>query len=74
MRDVLLYAIKLYRATSVIRRPCCRFYPSCSAYMAGCIERHGVFKGVVLGVLRLLRCHPLCRGGIDDVPERLHWT
>ena len=51
-------------------RPRCRFYPSCSSYMYTAVERFGPVKGVWLGVKRLMRCQPLCRGGYDPVPER----
>jgi len=46
----------------------CRFYPSCSEYMYTAVERYGVLKGVWMGLWRLLRCHPLCKGGYDPVP------
>lgn len=48
----------------------CRFHPTCSVYMREAIERHGVLRGTLLGAFRLLRCQPLCEGGIDPVPER----
>jgi hypothetical protein len=38
--------------------------------MAGCLEKHGVLKGTLLAVWRLLRCHPLHPGGVDDIPEK----
>jgi uncharacterized protein len=31
------------------------------------VEKHGVWRGIVLGIGRLLRCHPLCAGGFDPV-------
>ena len=67
----LLYA---YRYTiSPILPPTCRFHPSCSAYTLQAVQTHGVGKGVLLGVWRLLRCNPWNLGGLDPVPPRGAW-
>ena len=31
--------------------------------------KHGALKGGWLATKRLARCHPLCEGGLDQVPD-----
>lgn len=50
--------------------PCCRFTPTCSQYAIEAITTHGALKGSILSLKRILRCHPLCKGGYDPVPEK----
>jgi len=48
----------------------CRFDPSCSEYTRVALQRHGFFRGGLLGLRRILRCHPWQPGGCDPVPPR----
>jgi hypothetical protein len=48
----------------------CRFQPTCSEYAALAIAEHGVLRGGFMALGRLLRCHPLYRGGFDPVPPK----
>ena len=66
---VFIAVLRVYKlVVSPLLPPSCRFYPSCSDYMAQAIAAHGPLWGVWLGVRRLLRCHPWHPGGVDMVP------
>ena len=55
---------------SPLKKPCCKYYPTCSSYGLEAIERFGALKGGLLAVWRILRCNPFSRGGYDPVPEK----
>ena len=70
MRKIFILPIKFYKKfISPLLPPACRFYPTCSQYAIQAIERFGVVRGSLLAAFRILRCNPLCKGGIDYVPE-----
>lgn len=69
MRSLLLALIWFYqKLVSPLLPQACRFHPTCSEYAKEALLRHGVLKGVLLTLWRLLRCQPYCRGGFDPVP------
>ena len=39
-------------------------------YMIEALQTHGAARGLYLGVMRLLRCHPFGKSGYDPVPPR----
>jgi hypothetical protein len=45
----------------------CRFTPTCSEYTYQAIERYGVRKGTLIGLRRIIRCHPWSRGGYEPL-------
>jgi hypothetical protein len=49
----------------------CRFQPTCSEYAAIAVSEYGIVRGGWMSLRRLLRCHPLHRGGFDPVPANV---
>lgn len=75
IRAAVLRAIRFYqRRISPHLGHHCRFVPTCSQYAVEAIETHGLLKGGLLSVWRILRCNPLGRFGFDPVPPRGRWT
>lgn len=71
MSKLLIGFVRLYqRFISPLFPPSCRYYPTCSSYMIQAIQVHGAGKGSLMGISRILRCHPFVKGGIDYVPQR----
>ncbi len=70
MKKVLIFLINVYRkGISSQRPPCCRFYPTCSAYALEAIEKYGALKGGWLAFKRILRCNPFNKSDpYDPVP------
>jgi putative membrane protein insertion efficiency factor len=65
-------AIWIYRFTlSPIIGGQCRYMPTCSQYGLDAYRLHGPIRGTKLTIGRILRCHPLAKGGYDpvEIPE-----
>jgi hypothetical protein len=68
---VVLKMLRGYKwAISPMFPPACRYVPTCSEYAMESVERYGVLRGVGMALRRLMRCHPLARGGFDPVVKR----
>ncbi len=71
MKKIILQMIRFYqRYISPMSPPSCRFYPTCSQYAIEAVEEHGASKGSYLAIRRILKCHPLHKGGFDPVPPK----
>ncbi|RKX99334.1 MAG: membrane protein insertion efficiency factor YidD [Spirochaetes bacterium] len=69
MTKILILFFKFYQKTiSPIFPPTCIYTPTCSNYAILAIKKHGPLKGIVMAILRVLRCTPFHRGGYDPVP------
>ncbi|MDR2676621.1 MAG: membrane protein insertion efficiency factor YidD [Endomicrobium sp.] len=68
LQRIVLFLIRCYKCFSRCIIPsACRFQPTCSTYAYKAIEIHGVLKGSLLFFKRIIRCHPLCVGGVDPL-------
>ncbi|MEI7429713.1 MAG: membrane protein insertion efficiency factor YidD [Betaproteobacteria bacterium] len=69
MKMLLQVLIRLYQlGISPLLGRRCRFFPSCSEYTAEAVDKYGAYKGIILGLKRIFRCHPWNSGGFDPVP------
>ena len=71
---LLIYLIKLYKyLISPYFPSSCRYQPTCSEYFIDCLKLNGTLKGLLLGIKRILRCHPIKflggRNGFDPAPN-----
>ncbi len=66
---LLILAVRGYRRfVSPLLGARCRYRPTCSVYAIESLATHGLFRGSLLSVRRILRCHPWGGSGIDPVP------
>lgn len=69
LRKIFVLPIKMYQLfISPILPRSCRYLPSCSQYTITAIYKYGIIRGSILGVRRILRCHPFGGSGYDPVP------
>ncbi|SDL15604.1 membrane protein insertion efficiency factor YidD [Natronincola ferrireducens] len=70
MSKICIILLSIYRRwISPLKKPTCRFYPSCSQYSIDAYKTYGFLKGTYLTLRRILRCHPFHPGGYDPLKK-----
>ncbi len=68
LKDIVILLIRFYQKfISPLKRPSCRFYPTCSQYAVDAVRKYGALKGIVMAAKRIAKCHPFNPGGYDPV-------
>jgi putative membrane protein insertion efficiency factor len=69
LRKGIIGLIRLYQLMiAPLFGPHCRYLPTCSAFAAAAVAKHGALKGGRMAICRMARCHPFHSGGYDPVP------
>ena len=57
---ILIKIIKGYKyLMSPLLGHSCRYLPTCSEYSIDALKEFGFFKGLYMGIKRILSCHPI---------------
>ncbi len=69
--EILCLPVRAYRLLVSPWKPrTCRYVPTCSQYFIQAVKIRGPLVGPILGILRILRCHPFGGCGFDPVPRK----
>ena len=67
----LILMIRLYQLfISPLLGQNCRYLPTCSEYSVKSLKEHGLFRGSILSIKRISKCHPCGSYGFDPVPKK----
>jgi|TARA_Y100000817_G_C16380836_1_gene334674 putative membrane protein insertion efficiency factor len=67
----LILMIRLYQLfISPLLGQNCRYLPTCSEYSVKSLKEHGLFRGSILSIKRISKCHPWGSHGFDPVPKK----
>ena len=43
----------------------CKYSPTCAESTRQAVDKYGIIKGSLLGIIRILKCNPFSKGGVD---------
>ena len=67
----LILMIRLYQLfISPLLGQNCRYLPTCSEYSVKSLKEHGLFRGSILSIKRISKCHPWGSHRFDPVPKK----
>lgn len=67
-KNLMIAIINFYQKNISIHTPKnCKYYPTCSEYTKQAVDKYGIIKGSILGIIRILKCNPFSKGGIDKL-------
>ena len=67
-KKILIFLIKLYQKyISPLLGSNCRYHPTCSEYTKQAVDKYGIIKGSILGIIRIIKCNPFSKGGVDKL-------
>ena len=66
-RNIEILLIKIYQKciSPFLEDHRCIFYPTCSEYTKQAVDKYGIIKGNILGIIRILKCNTFSHGGVD---------
>ncbi len=71
MKKICIFLIEFYQKNISKwfenRNIRCKYYPTCSEYTKQAIEKYGILKGIILGIVRIFKCNPFSKGGYDPL-------
>ncbi|MBQ7674321.1 MAG: membrane protein insertion efficiency factor YidD [Alphaproteobacteria bacterium] len=68
MQKIAISLIKFYQkaiSPYINKGARCKFYPTCSEYAILAIKKYGFLVGFFKTIVRILRCNPLSKNGVD---------
>ena len=58
-RKTLIFIIRIYQ------KHISPHMGTCSEYTVQAVDKYGIIKGSLLGIIRILKCNPFSKGGVD---------